>query len=92
MSEEQETTSETTTEDSNDRDKSAEPSKATQLRKENEELATEITEKKRLINEEEKLNHTESMSGKAEAGVKAEKKEETPAEYTEKVMSGNSDE
>lgn len=89
MSEEETQTSESTDGNTDKGNQPEELSKAAKLRKENEELATELKEKRRLIKEEEELDQEKSMSGKSEGGTPAVKpKEETSKEYAERKLRG----
>jgi len=54
-----------------------------------EELKVQNDRKDKLLDREEKLEALRQLSGKAEAGQPANKKEETPAQYAERKSSGN---
>jgi len=47
--------------------------------------------KKELLDREEELMARKALSGRAEAGTSEVKKEETPAEYSKRVMAGDTE-
>ena len=63
---------------------------ATALERENERMEKNLDRQEKNIDRQDKLNVEKALSGKAETGI--EKKEETPKEYAERVMTGEVDE
>lgn len=57
-------------------------------REEREKLEEANQKKEELLNREEQIMAKRALGGDSEAGQTAEKKEETPAEYTQRIQGG----